>query len=144
MMTTSSLSFVRAWSFVRIGRLAVLGAMLASVSACVSGPIGPQVPAYVVFFTPFSADLDDSARTIVTEAAQAARTTPGRKVLVAGYADRIGTAEANQTLTKLRAQVVADGLVAAGVDRSRIVLQPKGSVGNEPGIESRRVAIEFP
>lgn len=130
--------------FIRSRQVVVLGAMLASLSACVSGPSGPPIPGYVVFFTPVSADMDDSARTIVTEAAQAAQTVPGRKVVVAGYADRIGTAAANQTLTKLRAQVVADGLVAAGVDRRRIVLQPKGSVGNEPGIESRRVEIEFP
>lgn len=138
MMTISPPSFVRAL------RLAMLGAMLASVSACASGPVGPQVPSYAVFFTPFSADLDDSAEAVVTQASQTAQTALGRKVVVAGYADRVGTADANQTLSKLRAQVVADSLVAAGVDRSRIVLQPKGSVGNEPGIESRRVAIEFP
>ena len=118
--------------------------MLASLSACVSSPPGPEMPSYVVFFTPFSADLDDSAKSVVTDAAQAAKTVPGRKVLVAGYADRVGASDTNQTLTKLRAQVVADGLVAAGIDRGRIVLQPKGSVGNEPGVESRRVAIDFP
>ena len=68
---------------------------------------------------------------------------PGHRVVVAGYADRLGSADANQTLSKLRAQVVADRLAADGVERGRIVLRAKGSVGGDPGVESRRVAIDI-
>ncbi len=108
----------------------------------------PQVtsdaPAYVVFFTPFSADLDDGAKSVIADASQAAQARPGRRVVVAGYADPTnGTAATNQTLTRLRAQIVADGLVADGVARDRIVLRPKGSLGGDPGVESRRVMIEL-
>jgi len=125
-------------------RVVLAGFVLAGVAACASPPpISPQYPAYVVFFTPFSADLDDAAGSVVADASQAAQSASGRRVIVAGYADRIGAPATNQTLTKLRAQVVADGLVAKGVDRNRIVLQPKGSVGGDPGVESRRVTIEI-
>ena len=125
-------------------RAALFAAVLGMVSACATTvPVSPDDPAYVVFFTPFSADLDDGAMRVITDAGRAAGEMPSRRVVVAGYADRVGTPATNQTLTKLRAQVVADGLVAKGVDRRRIVLQPKGSVGGDPGVESRRVMIEF-
>jgi len=128
-------------------RVAVLGLVLGAMAACASPPpISPQYPAYVVFFTPFSADLDDAAVSVIADASRAAQDPAGRRVVVAGYADRIGTAATNRTLTTLttlRAQVVADGLVARGVDRRRILLQPKGTVGGDPGVESRRVTIEL-
>ena len=118
--------------------------LLLGVAACApTVAVTPQSPAYVVFFTPFSADLDDGAKSVIADASQAAQAASSRRVVVAGYADRLGTPDTNQTLTKLRAQVVADRLVANGVDRRRIVLQPKGSVGGDPGVESRRVMIEF-
>jgi type IV pilus biogenesis protein CpaD/CtpE len=127
-----------------ICRAALFGVVLASVAACVSTtPVSPEFPAYVVFFTPFSADLDDGAKSVIADASRAAQAAASRRVVVAGYADRIGTPATNHTLTQLRAQVVADGLVADGVDRRRIVLQPKGSVGGDPGVESRRVMIEL-
>ncbi len=128
-----------------VRRAALFSLVFGGIAGCTNAPpISPQAPAYVVFFTPFSADLDDGASRVIAEASQAAQATSGRRVVVAGYADRMnGTPATNQTLTKLRAEVVADGLVAKGVDRQRIVLQPKGSIGGDPGIESRRVMIEF-
>ena len=59
------------------------------------------------------------------------------------YADQLGSTEANRTLTRLRAQVVRDTLVADGVPSNRIILQPKGAQGGDPGVESRRVEIEL-
>jgi len=127
-----------------VRRATLFGLLLGGVAACAPmAPVTPDAPAYVVFFTPFSADLDDGAKGVITDASQAAQARPGRRVVVAGYADRVGTRDTDRTLTKLRAQVVADGLVAKGVDRGRIVLQPKGSVGGDPGVESRRVMIEL-
>jgi len=129
-----------------VRRATLFGLLLGGVAACAPmAPVTPDAPAYVVFFTPFSADLDDGAKGVITDASQAAQARPGRRVVVAGYADRrvSSTPDTDQTLTKLRAQVVADGLVAKGVDRGRVVLRPKGSVGGDPGVESRRVMIEF-
>ena len=122
----------------------VFGAVLGGLAACAPAPqVTPDTPAYVVFFTPFSADLDDSAKSVIADASRAAQAASSRRIVVAGYADSVGARDTNQTLTKLRAQIVADGLVADGVDRQRIVLRPKGSIGGDPGVESRRVMIEF-
>lgn len=124
-------------------RLIVFGFLLTGLAACTAAPAEPLGPTYVVFFTPFSADLDDAALGVIADAGRAAQAMPGHRVVVAGYADRVGSTDANQTLSKLRAQVVADSMAAKGVDRSRIVLRPKGSVGGDPGVESRRVAIDI-
>ena len=100
-------------------------------------------PGFLVFYTPFSANLDADASRIVGDAAKAALAEPSRQVYVLGYADSLGSTQANGTLTRLRAQVVRDALVAAGIPASRITLQPKGAQGGDPGVESRRVEIEL-
>ena len=124
-------------------RLGVLGLALAAMAACTAAPATPEPPDYVVFFTPVSAELDDAARSVVADASSAAKRFPDRRVVVSGYATRIGPPDTVETLSKLRAQVVTDGLAANGVDRGRIVLRPRGASGGDPGIESRRVAIEI-
>lgn len=122
----------------------MFGIALGGMAACSPlPPITPDAPAYVVFFTPFSADLDEGAKSVLADASRAAQAAPGRRVVVSGYADQIGAPATNQTLTKLRAQIVADGLVADGVARDRIALRPKGAIGGDPGVESRRVMIEL-
>ena len=121
----------------------LFGILLGMAACAPTVAVTPESPAYVVFLTPFSADLDDGAKSVIADASRAAQSVPSRRIVVAGYADRLGMPDTNKTLTKLRAQVVADGLVADGVDRRRIVLQPKGAVGGDPGVESRRVMIEF-
>ena len=103
----------------------------------------PAAPTLVVFFTSNSGDLDSAALSAVNQAADVARATPGRPVIVSGYATSIGTAATNQTLSQLRAQIVADALVARGVDRSRVIVRPRGETQGDPGIESRRVEISF-
>ena len=123
-----------------------LGRAVAAVAVCATAgcaQYGPQVPTYVVFFTPDSTSLDAPANSVIADAATAAATVPGRKVYVAGYADARGTPQALHDLTLRRAQAVAAGLTAKGVASSRIVLEPKGHDGGDPGIESRRVEIEF-
>ena len=124
-------------------RLAVFGCFLAGLAACTAAPAEHLGPTYVVFFTPFSADLDDAALGVIADAGRAAQAVPGHRVVVAGYADRLGSTAANQTLSKLRAQVVADNLALDGVNRGRIAMRPKGSVGGDPGVESRRVEIDI-
>ena len=124
-------------------RLAVIGLVLAGLAACTAATAEPQEPAYIVFFTPLSAELDEAALGVVANAGRAAQAGPGRRVVVAGYANRIGSTDADRTLSKLRAQVVADRLAAQGVAPGRIALRPKGAVGGDPGIESRRVEIDI-
>jgi outer membrane protein OmpA-like peptidoglycan-associated protein len=63
-------------------------------------------------------------------------------VLVASYADPYGSETTNVEFIRLRAKAVIDGLVANGVEASRIQLQEVGPVKfqSEPQ-ESRRVVI---
>lgn len=100
-------------------------------------------PATVVFFTAFSADLDPPARGVIAEFAKDAKTAPNRPIAVRGYADSIGTTQANRMLSALRTQVVTDALVAQGIDRSRITQRPRGPTNTDPGVESRRVELEI-
>lgn len=113
------------------------------LSACT--PLGPQKPSYIVFFTPYSIELDSEAQRIVSDAAAAARAVPGQAVVVLGYAAPAPatTTQQDLTLSRNRSEAVANTLVLKGVAQSRIVVRPKGSQGGDPGIESRRVEIEF-
>ena len=126
----------------RLGAVAALGLALAS-AACMPMRNGPPGPSFLVFYTPFSANIDTEGLHILSEAANAAKADPTRVVFVLSYADQLGSTEANRTLTRLRAQVVRDTLVADGVPTDRIILQSKGAQGGDPGVESRRVEIEL-
>lgn len=123
---------------------ALFGLLMAGVAACTSGPIGPQVPAYVVFFTPFSSELDEPAKQVVADASRAATTAPARPLTVAGYADTTPVPGGSQTVSEQRVKAVVDALVASGVNRQSITRAPRGNTSGDPGIESRRVEIVFP
>lgn len=119
----------------------VLGAVLLASGCAQSGPVSS--PSAVVFFNPFSAALDAPANNAINHFAADAKAAPNQTVLVSGYADSAGSTDANIKLSSTRAQVVTDALIAAGVARTRIVQQPHGSVGGDPGIESRRVEVSL-
>ena len=124
-----------------LSRRLLCAAVMLGAAGCMTPVDAP--PVAVVFFTPFSADLDQEAKSVITEVAKDARANPSRTIVVKGYADSIGTPAANRTLSQLRAQVVADGLVSQGVSAGSIVQRPRGPTAADPGIESRRVEITF-
>jgi len=97
---------------------------------------------YVVFFRGSSAQMEDAAEAVFVGAANWAKKHPDMPVAVASYADPYGSEKANTDFTRLRAQVVIDGLVANGVMASRIQRREIGSVKfqGDPQ-ESRRVEI---
>jgi outer membrane protein OmpA-like peptidoglycan-associated protein len=125
-------------------RLAALGAIL-MVAGCAIAH-GPTPAAngqkYVIFFQPFSANLDDPALGALKAAAESALAHPTAPVTVAGFASTIGSAQANAALSQTRAQVVSDGLVSDGVPAGRIRRKALGEVDYtlDP-IEGRRVEI---
>ena len=127
-------------SFAPLARMAALMLLL---SGC--GPHSERPPLFVVFFTPLSSELDAPARTVVTDAAKAAADAPDRDIIVHGYAaPRPGMTQASElALAQRRSLVVTNALIAGGVKQSRIHQAARGSVGGDPGIESRRVGIEF-
>ena len=118
-------------------------ATVAGLGGCssISG-LGSSQPAYPVFFTPFSARLEESAKGTITQAAQQAKANPDAPVVVAGYAAPKGSSQLNLDLSRTRAQIVADTLVADGIPKSSITQRAKGEIDYtlDP-IEARRVDI---
>ena len=65
-------------------------------------------------------------------------------VLVTGYADKSGNADANMKLSERRAQAVADELVRLGVNRQRIKVVAAGGVDIlKPAEYNRRATVEL-
>ncbi len=98
----------------------------------------------VVYFTADSAALDENATALVEDVAERAKTMRSAPVRVRGFAapDATSSPAFNRSLAEARTRIVADQLVASGVDRTRIRLQPRGAVPFEQmAIESRRVEI---
>jgi outer membrane protein OmpA-like peptidoglycan-associated protein len=103
-----------------------------------------QRPLPVVFFTDDSAAMGPEARAVVAGAAERARGRPGVPVAVRGFTapDQAASPAFSRALAEARAQNVADALVAGGVPRDRIRVQPRPPVPFEMmPVESRRVEI---
>jgi outer membrane protein OmpA-like peptidoglycan-associated protein len=114
-------------------------ATLLAVGAC--GLIAPG-QRFVVFFQEFSAQLDDPAKGAISGAADLAKQHPELEVHVVGFADPQGSPQANIDLSRLRAQVVSDALVAGGVPAASIKREARGATNfTLSSQESRRVEI---
>ena len=122
-------------------RLLLVAPVLAGISGCT--PSGGDTRRLVVFFTADSAALDESARSVIRQAADVARSNPSASIRVLGFAaPDTGSVAFNHTLAQARAQNVADGLVATGVAEGRVRVQSRGAVPFDMmPIESRRVEI---
>jgi outer membrane protein OmpA-like peptidoglycan-associated protein len=98
-------------------------------------------PDYAVFFTQWSAMLDQDALTVINAAATWARQNPEIPVLLAEYLDPDGP-QAIADLSRLRTQLIADRLIAAGIGRDRITHE-KRPIDPDAGMsqESQRVDI---
>ena len=106
----------------------------------------PQGPLPVVFFTDDSAAMGPEARAVIAEAAERARARPGASVAVRGFTapDGVASPGFSRSLAEARARNGADALVAGGVARDRIRIQPRGNVPFEMmPVESRRVEIHL-
>ncbi|HSZ93491.1 MAG TPA: OmpA family protein [Acetobacteraceae bacterium] len=124
----------------RLGLLLVLlCAAIGSASAA-----DPPVERFVVFFQEWSAQIDDPAQSVITHAAEWAKSHPGDVVHVNGFASTIGSRQANILLADLRAQVVVDQLQSDGVDAKHVKQRGHGPVQFAlTAQESRRVEISF-
>ncbi|GAA0594808.1 hypothetical protein GCM10009416_36340 [Craurococcus roseus] len=101
-------------------------------------------PLPVVFFTDDSAAMGPEARAVVARAAEAARARPGVPVAVRGFTapDGVASPAFSRALAEARAQNVADALVANGVPRDRVRVQPRPPAPFEMmPVESRRVEV---
>lgn len=137
---------------------AAFGAALLALAACAetpapavtAAPPAPAAPAarqvdpnraLPIFFEAWSALLEEPARAALAEVATYIKANPRIPVLVVGYADPRGSAEANMTLSRLRARVVADALIQNGVPRNRIRILYRGATPGFESLESRRVEV---
>lgn len=103
---------------------------------------------FLVFFDWNRADLSDRARQIIGEAVQQARSQRSTRIEVAGHADRSGTVQYNQALSRRRAEAVAAELVRQGIAREEIVVTAHGetqplvtTADGEREPQNRRVEI---
>jgi outer membrane protein OmpA-like peptidoglycan-associated protein len=120
----------------------LFAASLLAGMAAIGAHAAPQ-PVGVVYFTQWSALLDDAATTAVGNIAKDMASKPG-KITVTGYADTTGSNVANDLLSKLRAQMVIDLLKADGVAANRLKRADKGATPDIGGAnESRRVLISL-
>lgn len=99
---------------------------------------------FLLFFEPWSANLNAQAQEVVTNLVARAKAAPDRLIVITGYADPTGSAEANAAISMLRSTLVRDALVEAGIPEARIRRHLGGPVpylGTSQ--ESRRVEIVF-
>lgn len=75
---------------------------------------------YQVFFDTDSAELDADARAVIASIAAVSANDKDLSVRVIGKTDRVGAPPVNMALSKRRAEVVLDALIAAGMPTARI------------------------
>ena len=86
----------------------------------------PVAREFVVYFDWDRSELTAEAQSVVTQAANYARSGTPTRILIIGHADTSGSAEYNVGLSNRRARTVADALVAQGVNGGVISLDGKG------------------
>ncbi len=95
----------------------------------VQTPPPPPVPAdreFVVYFDWDRSDLTAEAQSVVTQAANYAKSGRPTRILIVGHADTSGSAAYNVGLSNRRARTVGDALVAQGINGGVISLDGKG------------------
>ncbi|GAN63950.1 OmpA family protein [Acetobacter indonesiensis] len=118
--------------------LPVLG--LSLLAGCATEP--PRK--YIVFFSNSSVELDDSARSVISEVSAKAQRHPSRVVQVEGYATAGNDLSADSLLAVQRAKLVAQQLHDDGVSGDRIRQTPRApSTTEASAVGSRRVEIEL-
>jgi outer membrane protein OmpA-like peptidoglycan-associated protein len=125
------------------------GATMTAPLAGTGTPNAPQAPvSYMVFFPLGSTKLSDQDQNTVAQAAQVFKTKQNARVTVTGYADTVGSPNANMALSQQRANVVKGLLVNQGVPAGAISTAASGETGllvetgdnaNQP--KNRRVVI---
>ncbi|QDH72190.1 OmpA family protein [Brevundimonas sp. M20] len=89
-------------------------------------PTVPQDREFVVYFDWDRSDLTAEAQSVVTQAANYAKSGRPTRILIVGHADTSGSAAYNIGLSNRRSRTVADALVAQGVNGGVISLDGKG------------------
>ncbi len=109
----------------------------------------PMPKQYTVYFPLNSLRLNAAAQSVITTAAQYAKSAPAPRLTVTGHADTSGSAAYNMALSRKRANVVAGGLKNEGIPSSAITVHWKGekdlAVPTRDGVanaKNRRTTID--
>lgn len=127
-------------------RLIALFFGLFALAACTQTP--EKLPAdnnrtYVVFFTTASAELDEAAQTVISQATKYATSFPEKKIYIEGYAQVKGDLSLDELVAIRRAQAVSAQFVVNGIDKSRILATPRAPEIRKSPVAARRVEIEI-
>ncbi|MCT6880310.1 MAG: OmpA family protein [Commensalibacter sp.] len=127
-------------------RLIALFFGLLALAACTQTP--EKLPAdnnrtYVVFFTTASAELDEAAQTVISQATKYATSFPEKKIYIEGYAQVKGDLSLDELVAIRRAQAVSAQFVVNGIDKSRILATPRAPEIRKSPVAARRVEIEI-
>lgn len=95
-----------------------------------------------VLFAFNKAELLPGGKDKLDELAKDAQGAEVDRVVLAGYADRIGSDEYNKDLSERRAQAVADYLASKGVDQSHIQVEGRGEDNPITGDTCKRMGPE--
>ncbi len=110
-------------------------------------PALPAMPgSYALYFANASWLMGDAEESTIDDAVAAAHALGASTFVVAGYADGTGSKRQNMRFSKLRAEAVADALIARGVSIEAIEVSWHGAQAASPGTpepDSRRVTIEL-
>lgn len=114
--------------------------------AAVSEPAAPPRDSFAVYFALDSWILTDQAEETLDDAVAAA--DAGGRFAVVGHSDAVGAERQNERMSKLRAEAVADALIARGIPNSAIDVSWQGAndlavatAGGTPEQANRRVTI---
>jgi OOP family OmpA-OmpF porin len=80
-----------------------------------------------IYFETNMANLNATDRVILTQCAKVIMDNPSFKLTILGYADNVGSDEANFILSKNRAEVVSNYLENSGVSKDNIIIKPMGA-----------------
>lgn len=119
----------------------------AVTEVAVSEPAAPTPESFSVYFALDSWILTNEAEAIIDDAVDSTGASNG--FVVVGHSDAVGAEQQNERMSKLRAEAVADALVARGIPYSAIDVSWQGAsdpavvtAGGTPEQANRRVTIE--
>jgi outer membrane protein OmpA-like peptidoglycan-associated protein len=101
-------------------------------------------PSYVVPFDSGSDIVGGEGLNVATAVARAVPLVEPARIDVVGYADRSGSAAANEALSLRRAENMAAALERAGVSRQLLNIQSRGAAGAPlADVAGRRVEVSL-
>ena len=95
-----------------------------------------------VLFEFNKATLRESGKDKLDELAQKSKGADVDRIVLAGYADRIGSEQYNRELSEKRAQAVADYLSSKGIEQSRLQVEGRGEDQPVTGDQCKRMGAE--